>query len=72
MKRLSDKPIHLDFNFTEKVKTHEVIVTAHNMGLVPPNTALLVLKENGNRQELFITTTNTFNAKIIIQYSPPN
>jgi hypothetical protein len=72
LKRLSDKPIHLEFNFTEKTKQHEVIITAHNMGLVPPNTALLVLKENGNRQELFITTTNTFNAKIIIQYNPPN
>lgn len=71
LKRLSDKPIHLEFNFSEKTKQHEVIISAHNMGLVPPNTALLVLKENGNRQELFITTTNTFNAKIIVQYSPP-
>lgn len=70
-KRLSYKAIHLDFTMNEAINEHEIIIVAHNMGTVPPNTALLVLKEGGNRQELFITSTNKTNAKIIVSYAPP-
>lgn len=70
-KRLSYKAIHLEFTMTDAVSEHEIIIVAHNMGTVPPNTALLVLKEGGNRQELFITSTNKTNAKIIVSYTPP-
>lgn len=70
-KRLSYKAIHLDFTMSDAINEHEIIIVAHNMGTVPPNTALLVLKEGGNRQELFITSTNKTNAKIIVNYTPP-
>jgi hypothetical protein len=69
-KRLSYKAIHLDINFNEGNKTHEVIIVAQNMGTVPPNTALLVLKDGNNRQEYFITSTNKMNAKLWIEYVP--
>jgi hypothetical protein len=71
-KRLSYKAIHVDFTFTNNIREHEVIIVAHNMGQVPPNTALLVLKDGNSRQELYITSTNKMNAKLIIEYSPPN
>jgi hypothetical protein len=70
-KRLSYKAIHLDFNFTENLREHEVIIVAHNMGTVPPNTALLLFKDGKVRQEYFITSTNKINAKILIVYEPP-
>lgn len=70
-KRLSYKAIHLEFNFTENLREHEVIIVAHNMGTVPPNTALLLFKDGKNRQEYFITSTNKINAKILIVYEPP-
>ena len=70
-KRLSYKAIHLEFNLSEVMNEHEIIIVAHNMGTVPPNTALLVLKDGDRRQELFITSTNKINAKIIVSYSPP-
>ena len=70
-KRLSYKAIHLEFNFTENSREHEVIIVAHNMGTVPPNTALLLLKDGKNRQEYFITSTNKVNAKLLIVYEPP-
>jgi hypothetical protein len=70
-KRLSYKAIHLEFNFTENIKEHEVIIVAHNMGTVPPNTALLLFKDGKNRQEYFITSTNKINAKLLIVYEPP-
>lgn len=71
-KRLSYKSIHIDLNFTNSVTEHEVIIVAHNMGTVPPNTALLVYKDGMSRQELFITSTNKTNAKLIIEYVPPS
>lgn len=70
--RLSYKSIHLEFNFTEDLREHEVIIVAHNMGTVPPNTALLLFKDGKNRQEYFITSTNKINAKLLIVYEPPN
>ena len=70
-KRLSYKAIHLDFNFSENMREHEVIIVAHNMGTVPPNTALLLFKDGKVRQEYFITSTNKINAKILIFYEPP-
>jgi hypothetical protein len=70
-KRLSYKAIHLEFNFTDNIREHEVIIVAHNMGTVPPNTALLLFKDGKNRQEYFITSTNKVNAKLIIVYEPP-
>jgi hypothetical protein len=70
-KRLSYKSIHLEFDFTENMREHEVIIVAHNMGTVPPNTALLLYKDGKSRQEYFITSTNKINAKILIVYEPP-
>ena len=70
-KRLSYKAIHLEFDFTENLREHEVIIVAHNMGTVPPNTALLLFKDGTIRQEYFITSTNKINAKILIVYEPP-
>lgn len=70
-KRLSYKAIHLEFSLSEVMNEHEIIIVAHNMGTVPPNTALLVLKDGDRRQELFITSTNKINAKIIVSYTPP-
>jgi hypothetical protein len=69
-KRLSYKSIHLEFEFSENIREHEVIIVAHNMGTVPPNTALLLYKDGKNRQEYFITSTNKVNAKLLIVYEP--
>ena len=69
--RLSYKSIHLEFEFTDNMREHEVIIVAHNMGTVPPNTALLLFKDGKNRQEYFITSTNKINAKLLIVYEPP-
>ena len=69
--RLSYKAIHLDLKFSAEIKEHEIIIVAHNMGSIPPNTALLVLKDGDTRQEYYITTTNKVNAKFIFTYKSP-
>lgn len=68
LKRLSYKAIHVDLEFT--IAQHDIIIVAHNMGSIPPNTALVVLNDGNNRQEFFITTTNKVNAKFEFVYKP--
>lgn len=69
-RRLSYKAIHLEVDFSNGVKEHEIIIVAHNMGTIPPNTALFVLNDGDTRQEYFITTTDKVNAKFEFVYKP--
>lgn len=66
LKRLSYKAIHVDLEFT--TAQHDIVIVAHNMGSIPPNTALVVLNDGNSRQEFFITTTNKVNAKFEFVY----
>ena len=68
LKRLSYKSIHVELDFTSA--QHDIIIVAHNMGSIPPNTALVVLNDANTRQEFFITTTNKVNAKFEFVYKP--
>ena len=68
LKRLSYKAIHVDLEFT--TAQHDIVIVAHNMGSIPPNTALVVLNDGNSRQEFFITTTNKVNAKFEFVYKP--
>ena len=68
LKRLSYKSIHVELDFT--TAQHDIIIVAHNMGSIPPNTALVVLNDANTRQEFFITTTNKVNAKFEFVYKP--
>lgn len=66
-RRLSYKSTHFDINFSSESPTHEIIIVAQNLGLVPPNTALMVVKDGSSRQEIYITSTLTMNAMIIFE-----
>jgi hypothetical protein len=68
LKRLSYKAIHVDLEFT--TAQHDIVIVAHNMGSIPPNTALVVLNDANTRLEFFITTTNKVNAKFEFVYKP--
>jgi len=69
-KRLSYKATHLELSFTDTITTHELILVANNLGAYPPNTALLIFKDANQKEELFINTNYSQNAKIIIEYQP--
>jgi len=71
-KRLSYKATHFDVNFNKDNNRHEIIIVAHNLGTVPPNTALMVVKDGANRQEIYITSTLTVNAVIIFELKKPS
>jgi len=71
-KRLSYKATHLDVNFNKDNNRHEIIIVAHNLGTVPPNTALMVVKDGTSRQEIYITSTLSVNAMIIFEQKKPS
>jgi hypothetical protein len=71
-KRLSYKATHFEVNFNKDNNRHEIIIVAHNLGTVPPNTALMVVKDGNNRQEIYITSTLSVNAMIIFEQKKPS
>ncbi len=71
-KRLSYKATHIDVNFNKDNIRHEIIIVAHNLGTVPPNTALMVVKDGTSRQEIYITSTLSVNAMIIFELKKPS
>jgi len=70
--RLSYKAIHFELNFSKETPEHEIIIVAQNLGTVPPNTALMVLKDGAIRKEFYITSNLQTNAMLIINYKAPN
>jgi len=71
-KRLSYKATHFEVNFNKDNNRHEIIIVAHNLGTVPPNTALMVVKDGTSRQEIYITSTLSVNAMIIFEQKKPS
>lgn len=54
-KRLSDKPLSLDIPVKEDA-VNELIMYADNLGTIPPNTALMVVRDGNKRYEVRITS----------------
>ncbi len=69
--RLSYTPITLKIQLDEEHPIHEIITVADNLGDIPPNTALMVITTpNRKRYEVFITSDEKTNAKVILEYKP--
>jgi hypothetical protein len=68
--RLSEAPLTLRIHLDETNPIHEIITVANNLGDVPPNTALMVITFGKKRYEVFITSDEKKNAKVIIEYRP--
>jgi hypothetical protein len=50
---------------------HEFVMVANNLGSIPPNTALMVITTGGKRYELFISSDEKKNAKVVIDFKMP-
>ena len=55
-KMLSEKPITLTLNAITEKNVNELIMYADNLGLYPPNTALMVVTDGDNRYEVRISS----------------
>ena len=68
--KLNYQPLTYTFNCGSEPYTHELVLVAENMGEIPPNTATMVVTIGKKRQEIFLTSDEKKNAKIIIEYKP--
>jgi len=71
--RLTYTAITVKIKCSKTDNRHEIVVVAENLGDIPPNTALMVIrfgKELRGRQEIFLASNEERNAKVIINYVP--
>ncbi|MES2003418.1 MAG: hypothetical protein V4450_02765 [Bacteroidota bacterium] len=71
--RLSNTPIVLRFKCSKIDNRHEITVVAENLGDIPPNSALMIVKGGSSgreRHEVFLESNEQRNAKVIINYVP--
>jgi hypothetical protein len=66
--RLSDQAINLHIEVNPSETPHELVMVADNLGDIPPNTSLMVIKDGDSRYELRIITTEQKNAVLKIDY----
>jgi len=63
--RLSQKPISITISIDPAQSHHEVIMVAENLGSIPPNTSIMIITTASNRYEVFISSTEQKNAKVV-------
>jgi hypothetical protein len=63
--RLSQKPISITIDVNPSQPHHEIVMVAENLGSIPPNTSVMVINTPGNRYEVFISSSEQKNAKVI-------
>lgn len=63
--RLSQKPILLTITVDPSQPHHEMIMVADNLGSIPPNTSIMIITTANNRYEVFISSTEQKNAKVV-------
>ena len=63
---LSEKAITFKIQVDAAHPHHELVMVAENLGSIPPNTSLMVVTANNKRYEIFISSSETKNAKIVI------
>ena len=63
--RLSQKPITLSIPIDSTRPHHELVMVAENLGSIPPNTSLMVVTAGTRRYEIFISSSEQKNAKVV-------
>ena len=65
--RLSQKPITITIGVNPSEPHHEIIMVAENLGSIPPNTSVMIINTPNNRYEVFISSSEQKNAKVIFE-----
>ena len=63
--RLSQNPISFTIGVNPSQPHHEIIMVAENLGTIPPNTSVMIVTTASNRYELFISSSEQKNAKVV-------
>ena len=64
---LSAQGINLYLKLDPQTRVHEFSMFAENLGSIPPNTALMVIHDGNNRHEVFMTSSLSLNATVILR-----
>ena len=65
--RLSQKPISVTIGVSPSESHHEIIMVAENLGSIPPNTSVMIITAPGKRYEVFISSSEQKNAKVVFE-----
>ncbi len=63
---ISAKAITFKIKVDEQHPYHELLMVADNLGSIPPNTSLMVITADKKRYEIFISSSEQKNAKVVI------
>jgi hypothetical protein len=63
---LSTKPVTVKIKVDNNNPHHELVMVADNLGSIPPNTSLMVITTKYKRHEVFISSSEQKNAKVVI------
>ncbi|HEV7330937.1 MAG TPA: hypothetical protein VGN63_07865 [Flavisolibacter sp.] len=64
---LSRKPITFRIKVDSQQPVHELVMVANNLGSIPPNTSLMTVTAKDKRYEVFISSTEQTNAKVVVK-----
>lgn len=64
--RLSQKPITFRIAVDASQPHHELIMVANNLGSIPPNTSLMIVTAGTKRYEVYISSNEQKNAKVVL------
>jgi hypothetical protein len=67
-KRLTEKAITLKINLDDENNYHELVMVAENLGEIPPNTSLMVVKAGDKQYEVRIESNEQKNAVVVFKY----
>ncbi|TMI62411.1 MAG: hypothetical protein E6H07_13405 [Bacteroidetes bacterium] len=63
--RLSQKPISITVSINPSQPHHEIIMVAENLGSIPPNTSVMIITTANDRYQVFISSSEQKNAKVV-------
>jgi hypothetical protein len=69
-KGLTAKAVTIRIELSENEPMQDVVMVAENLGSIPPNTALMIVKAGNQRYTLNLTSTEQKNAMVRFKYQP--
>ena len=59
------KPTTIRIDLDASQPYHELVMVAENLGAIPPNTSLMIISAGTKRYQVFISSNEQKNAKVI-------
>jgi hypothetical protein len=63
---LSQKPVSFRIRVDKNQPHHELVMVANNLGSIPPNTSLMIVTTKDKRYEVYISSSEQTNAKVLV------